>query len=230
MGDRRRLPRLPRRYRPALYSRTLFDFTAGMNPYLAQGLELGRSFVQPGYWGKRSLDYLWRGIGAYLNQHPHYRYLFGPVSLSGAYPRDALELLVHFYERHFPTWQQLAVPRNPFLIPAERRAELDARYPGTSYREEFQRLKSELAERKLGIPTLYKQYGELCDVGGVQFAAFNIDPSFGHCVDGGGRRPRASRRRAANAIWGSSSAASAESDADPRAPVYNALRPAADPP
>jgi len=168
----------------SLYSRTLFDFTAGMNPYLTQGLELGRSFVQPGYWGKRSLDYLWRGIGAYLNQHPHYRYLFGPVSLSGAYPRDALELLVHFYERHFPAWQQLAVPRNPFLIPAERRAELDARYPGTSYREEFQRLKSELGERKLGIPTLYKQYGELCDVGGVQFAAFNIDPNFGHCVDG----------------------------------------------
>ena len=167
-----------------LYSRTLFDFTAGMDTYLAQGLELGRSFVQPGYWGKRSLDYLWRGIGAYLNKHPQYRYLFGPVSLSGAYPRDALELLVHFYECHFPVWQPLAVPRNPFTIPAARRAELAARYPGYSYREEFQQLKSELAARNLVIPTLYKQYAELCDVGGVQFAGFNIDPSFGHCVDG----------------------------------------------
>lgn len=167
-----------------LYSRTLFEFTAGMNPYMAQGLELGRSFVQPGYWGKRSLDYLWHGIGAYLRDHPQYRYLFGPVSLSGAYPRAALELIVHFYQRHFPAWQPLAVARNPFEIPAERRAELDARYPGDSYREEFQRLKRELGECKLSVPTLYKQYAELCDVGGVQFAAFNIDPAFGHCVDG----------------------------------------------
>lgn len=167
-----------------LYSRTLFEFTAGMNPYLDRGLELGRSFVQPGYWGKRSLDYLWRGIGAYLNRHPHYRYLFGPVSLSGAYPREALELLVHFYQRHFRSWQQLATPRQPFIIPDARRAELEARYPGTHYREEFLQLKGELSAQGLNVPTLYKQYGELCDPGGVQFAAFNIDPNFGHCVDG----------------------------------------------
>lgn len=167
-----------------LYSRTLFEFASGMNPCLAQGLELGRSFVQPGYWGKRSLDYLWHGIGAYLRDHPQYRYLFGPVSLSGAYPREALELIVHFYQRHFPAWQPLAMPRNPFAIDPQRRAELDTRYPGDSYREEFQRLKRELSERKLRIPTLYKQYAELCDVGGVQFAAFNVDPAFGNCVDG----------------------------------------------
>lgn len=166
-----------------LYSCTLFEFATGMNPYLAQGLELGRSFVQPGYWGKRSLDYLWQGIGAYLRDHPQYRYLFGPVSLSGAYPREALELIVHFYQRHFPVWQPLATACNPFVIDPGRRAELDARYPGDSYREEFQRLKRELGERKLSIPTLYKQYAELCDVGGVQFAAFNIDPAFGNCVD-----------------------------------------------
>ena len=76
------------------------------------------------------------------------------------------------------------MPRNPFTIDPQRRAELDTRYPGDSYREEFQRLKRELSERKLRIPTLYKQYAELCDVGGVQFAAFNVDPAFGNCVDG----------------------------------------------
>ncbi len=167
-----------------LYSHTLFEFSAGMPPLLAQGLELGRSFVQPRYWGKRSLDYLWQGIGAYLRDQPQYRYLFGPVSLSGAYPRDALELIVHFYQRHFPTLQPLARPRNPFHIASDRRAELDLRYPGNSYREEFRALKRELADRGLTIPTLYKQYAELCDVGGVQFAAFNIDPAFGNCIDG----------------------------------------------
>ncbi|MFQ3236439.1 MAG: putative hemolysin [Paraglaciecola sp.] len=50
-----------------------------MVPYFKQGLELGRSFVQPKYWGKRSLDYLWFGIGAFLQRYPNYHSLFGPV-------------------------------------------------------------------------------------------------------------------------------------------------------
>ncbi len=41
-----------------LYSATLFNYSKEMQPYFEQGLELGRSFVQPKYWGKRSLDYL----------------------------------------------------------------------------------------------------------------------------------------------------------------------------
>ena len=34
------------------------------------------------------------------------------------------------------------------------------------------------------IPTLYKQYTELCAPGGVVFLDFNVDPDFGDCVDG----------------------------------------------
>ena len=49
-----------------------------------KGAELGRSFVQPQYWGMRSLDYLWQGIGAYLAAHRPVQYLFGPVSLSSS--------------------------------------------------------------------------------------------------------------------------------------------------
>ena len=36
----------------------------------------------------------------------------------------------------------------------------------------------------IGIPTLYKQYAELCDPGGVKFLSFNIDPDFNDCIDG----------------------------------------------
>ena len=45
-------------HKTGLYSATLFDYNEHMQPYFSQGLELGRSFVQPQYWGKRSLDYL----------------------------------------------------------------------------------------------------------------------------------------------------------------------------
>ncbi|MDO6512502.1 GNAT family N-acyltransferase, partial [Celeribacter halophilus] len=64
-----------------LYSATLFDYgTDDSNAVMfGAGLELGRSFVQPCYWGKRSLDYLWVGIGAFLNRYPKYRYMFGAV-------------------------------------------------------------------------------------------------------------------------------------------------------
>ena len=34
------------------------------------------------------------------------------------------------------------------------------------------------------IPTLYKQYADLCLPGGTRFCGFNIDENFGHCVDG----------------------------------------------
>lgn len=53
----------------ALYSQSLFQYADSFMPYVKQGLELGRSFVQPKYWGKRSLDYLWFGIGAFLAKH-----------------------------------------------------------------------------------------------------------------------------------------------------------------
>ena len=36
----------------------------------------------------------------------------------------------------------------------------------------------------LSVPTLYKQYTEVCESGGVQFAGFNIDANFANCVDG----------------------------------------------
>ena len=34
------------------------------------------------------------------------------------------------------------------------------------------------------VPTLYKQYADLCDDGGVRYIDFNVDANFGHCIDG----------------------------------------------
>ena len=36
----------------------------------------------------------------------------------------------------------------------------------------------------MAVPTLYKQYTELCESGGVSFLGFNIDPNFSNCIDG----------------------------------------------
>src|SRR5690606_8078754 len=56
-----------------LYSHSLFDYSPDATDFIRQGVELGRSFVVPAYWGSRSLDYLWQGIGAYLRSRPETR-------------------------------------------------------------------------------------------------------------------------------------------------------------
>ena len=34
------------------------------------------------------------------------------------------------------------------------------------------------------MPTLFKQYSEICEKGGVRFLDFGVDAEFGYCVDG----------------------------------------------
>ena len=50
--------------------------------------------------------------------------------------------------------------------------------------DEVKALKARLDHLGCAIPTLYKQYSELCEPGGVQFMDFGIDPDFNHCIDG----------------------------------------------
>ena len=168
----------------SLYTHTLFQFTPSMQPYLAQGLELGRSFVQPRYWGKRSLDYLWYGIGAYLKQKPHLRYLFGGVSLSNSYPVAARDLLIYFYRLYFGTTTQTAWANQPYHVTESTLQQLACHFVGNDYAADFTQLKHLLANMKVSVPTLYKQYSELCTAGGTQFLAFGVDPDFADCIDG----------------------------------------------
>ncbi|QIR06229.1 GNAT family N-acyltransferase [Salinivibrio costicola] len=167
-----------------IYSASLFDFEQGMQPFLAQGLELGRSFVQPRYWGKRSLDYLWLGIGALLAQRPQYRYLFGPVTISNAMPQAAKELLIFFYRTYFAGDSDYARSKRPYRLAAAKESELLAHFSGDDYQRDLKQLKMLLDHLGVGIPTLYKQYSELCEPGGVQFLDFGVDPDFADCIDG----------------------------------------------
>lgn len=167
-----------------LYSESLFHYSEAMAPIFASGIELGRSFVQPRYWGKRSLDYLWYGIGAYLRCHPEVRYLFGPVSLSPSYPRRARDMLVWFYRHYFPDPDRLALSRSPYRIDSHSARALESIFCGNDCREDFSRLRQQLEFLGVSVPTLYKQYSELCEPGGVRFLDFGIDPDFNYCIDG----------------------------------------------
>lgn len=169
----------------ALYTSTLFDYTKKFDKYLDNSIELGRSFVQPKYWGSRALDYLWQGIGAYLRNNPEIKYLYGPVSISQAYPKVAKDMILYFYDTYFPAKEEIVKAKLPYQF------DFDDEYMKiyqselllNDYKHDFKILKKSLSFLELSIPTMYKQYADLCEEGGTRFYAYNIDKDFSDCVD-----------------------------------------------
>ena len=167
-----------------LYTNTLFNYDDSMLPYIEQGLELGRSFVQPKYWGRRSLDYLWFGIGAFLAKNPQYRYLFGPVSISATFPSIAKDMLVWYYSHYYPNQGRSAMAKRPYILSKDAQNQVDEMFCKDDQKEDFKRLKNMLDNIGVAVPTLYKQYSDLCNDGGVRFMDFSVDPDFNNCLDG----------------------------------------------
>ena len=167
-----------------LYTHSLFEFSQAFIPYLEHAIELGRSFIQPRYQGKRSLDYLWYGIGAYLYQHPNIHYMIGPVSLSAALPESAQKVMACFYTELFGKDEFLSRPRLPFefglikdFVPFKKVVD------EIEYKKAYIILKEKMDEFGVKVPILYKQYVELCQPGGCEFLGFSMDPGFSNCID-----------------------------------------------
>lgn len=169
----------------ALYTTTLFNYNENFLPYLDDAIELGRSFVQPKYWGSRALDYLWYGIGAYLYNNPQIKYMYGPVSLSAAYPKVAKDMLLYFYDKNFHDDNNLVEAKLPYNFHSDENLiqTLENDLSADEYKENFKRLKKSLSSIESNVPTLYKQYADLCEKDGIKFCAYNVDPDFSNCID-----------------------------------------------
>jgi len=167
-----------------LYMDELCDINDNIDNKLLSSIELGRSFVQPKYWGSRALDYLWQGIGAYLAHNPDIKYMYGPVSISNSYPKIAKDVLVYFYSTYFKSESKSFKAKHPYILSRNTRDEFDKLFEGQEYPEAIRTLKSYLKGFEVTIPTLYKQYGDLCLEDGVQFFDFGIDPDFNNAIDG----------------------------------------------
>lgn len=167
-----------------IYSASLFTFSEELTGKLHASLELGRSFVNAKYWNSHALDYLWQGIGSYLAVNPEIKFLFGPVSISNAYPQAAKELLVFFFRKYFSPADSSVFAKNPFFISPAKEKELSELFSTGYYRADFLTLKNQLKILGFSVPVLLKQYTELCEPGGVTIYDFNIDPDFENCIDG----------------------------------------------
>ena len=163
------------------YTYTLFEFSRRLNDVLRQSIELGRSFVVPGYQRRsQTLLLLWRGILHVLLRNPSYRYLMGPVSMSGGYAMAAKWLLIDYIKANH--WNaelaRYVVPRNG--VGALGRPAVDEemirRIVST---DEIDKLIRDVEPSGQGMPVLMKKYLQL----GGRVMGFNIDPLFNDALD-----------------------------------------------
>ena len=143
-----------------LYTRTLFHYDQRfLNGLGAPALELGRSFVRAEYQKTHNaLLVLWRGIGAFVARHPQYRFLVGPVSISGRYSDASRATLIQFLRQHHLD-RELANLVEAVTPP---------RFAATE--EGF------VPE---GMPVLLRQYLKL----NARLVGVNVDPDFSNAVD-----------------------------------------------
>lgn len=167
----------------AMYSFSLFDFSEYLNSEWSQGtLEMGRSFVAWEYQRGPALGYLWKAIGVYLAENPQYKYLVGPVSISGNFHDDSKFLITQHLMRTFGHPQaNNARPRTPpefaTLLNEHEVTEILGKIDSLTDLQHVVRYIE--GDPDLRLPPLIKLYLGL----NVRFLAFNWDADF-NTIDG----------------------------------------------
>lgn len=163
-----------------LYTYSLFHMKRKLFTEIHPALELGRAFILDKYQRSYAPLYLlWRGIGAYILQYPHYRFLLGPVSISAQFPDLSKALLVAFLADKYgePHLMEEIRGRTPYMPPAKYREH----YYTISVEslQDVQEIIEELEGSHIKIPILIKHYLRM----GARILAFNIDRSFSDALD-----------------------------------------------
>ena len=174
---------LPEMGKRGLYTSTLFEFRTGFFEQMDPALEMGRSFIRAEYQRRpNALPLLWRGIGRYVVRHPRYQTLFGPVSINPEYSPASRELLLSWlrHNRAAPELAGLVRAKNPPRTMRLRPADVDLLRECAFDLEHISGLVSEMETDDKALPTLLKHYLKL----NGRLIAFNVDESFGGCLDG----------------------------------------------
>lgn len=165
-----------------LYSHTLFKYKKKLLKKIRYSLELGRSFVREEYQKNfMPLMLLWKGIGEFVNRHPHYHILFGPVSISNDYAPLSQKILVEFLRnnRFDHSLAHYVKPRKKFKYKGEKQWRKSG-FTELTDLDQISNLIASVESDQKGMPVLLKQYLKL----GGHLLGFNVDEQFSHVLDG----------------------------------------------
>jgi putative hemolysin len=170
--------------RRGFYLHSLFRMKKALEPFLAESLELGRSFVRIEYQKQpRPLALLWKGIAEYLSRHPEYRYLIGPVSISNRFSQVSRAVMVDFLRAHYfrADLAVLVKPRKQFRYRPLDAQEIPATLQqGLTSVQDLHKLIATFEPGGVGIPVLLRHYLKQ----NAQLLGFNLDPAFSNTLDG----------------------------------------------
>mgnify|MGYP000473336649 CR=1 FL=1 len=165
------------------YINTLFKIRKQIMPVLYESIELGRSFIIEDYQRKPlPLFMLWKGILYFLIKNPEYRYLIGPVTISGKYSEVSKELIMKFIIRNH--WDaELArciSPRCKYRVETHD-PDVDVMVEASGDNiATLDKLIGDIEPSSDKLPILLKKYILL----NGRIVGFNIDPKFNMCLDG----------------------------------------------
>lgn len=141
-----------------LYSSTLFHYDQRFLAKMDSAIEMGRSVIDSQYQkSMAALLLLWKGIGTYIQRHPQYTHLFGPVSISNDYSEQARRLLADTMTLHYYDTEQaeLVMATNP--LPIDQVQWNASLLTSLADLQLLSRVIARIDEGK-GIPVLLRQY------------------------------------------------------------------------
>ena len=174
---------LPKYGKKGLYTYTLFKFRAPFLMEISPAIEMGRTFVRKEYQKNYSpLLLLWKGIGRYVAHYPHYKHLFGAISISNDYESYSRQLIAEFLKinNYSPELAKMIKPRRRFR--EKRIIDLNTTLMNRRCNniDELSSWISRVEGDGKGVPVLLKQYLKL----GGKVLSFNVDNNFKEVLDG----------------------------------------------
>lgn len=175
---------------PRIATSHMFRFSERfISEFLPETIELGRSFVAPEYQTTKAgakalyaLDNLWDGLGALTVIYPQIKYLFGKVTMYPQYNHECRDMILGFMHKHFPDPDSLVTPIDP-LPTATDSIEIQSRFTGSDYKEDFRILNHFIREHDLKIPPLVNSYMALSPT--MRMFGTSINREFGDVEESG---------------------------------------------
>jgi putative hemolysin len=162
------------------YTHSLFRYDECLGDMLSRSIELGRSFITVDYQRKpTSLLMLWRGIFAVLLSKKEYRYLVGPVTISGEFQCSSKTIIMtHLQQHHYNA--EIAAHVHPRTgtkgIDAPIDRDLIKNVDNSSL---IDKIVCDIEKDERAIPVLVKKYLQL----NSRVVGFNVDHDFCDALD-----------------------------------------------